>query len=189
MKRLYYYITGTVILFGMVIFSTSVGAICGSNKRIKATNAKARELFVTLTARYTKVSEFNNSLEGLDVTATELVTTINNDIVRFEFSKNLVQTVHSGLKHSINIDTNFLILVNYLKDSATAYTNLTLPADFYIEFDALTPTIHTQIAAYNQSATDFNHHLTVFPNSLYVGQRGPFMLLGIENYPLNLPQV
>ena len=53
MKRLYYYITGTVILFGMVIFSTSVGAICGSNKRIKATNAKARELFVTLTARYT----------------------------------------------------------------------------------------------------------------------------------------
>jgi len=186
MKRIYYYIVGTIILFATVIFSNSVGATSGANKRMEKLEVKARDLFVTLSERYTKIEELHDNLSALDETATALVNNIEERITNFNDTKLLSQTVWPALQDAKYIDENFMTLILYLKDNKDTFGS-TLPSSFYTEFDAITSVLLPKINAYNSVTADYNTHIDLFPNRLYLKGRNPYIIFDLALYPENLP--
>jgi len=185
MKRIYYYVVGTIILFAMAIFSSSVGAIKGANKRVDVIEIKARDLFVTLNTRYEKIEELNDNLSSLDETATNLVNNIEARITSFKATSRLSQTVYQALNDAIYIDENFMTLITYLIEHNDSFGS-TMPSSFYTEFDAITAILLPKINDYNMVTTDYNTHIDLFPNSIYLQGRAPYLLFDLAFYPANL---
>lgn len=185
MKRLHYYIVGTIVIFALTVFATAFGAMNGAKELENAVKLAANESFVALNARYEKVTEFNELVGEVDETANELISDINARILSFNNNMHFPKTFNPALEDAFFIDENFNELVSYLKANHESTLNA-VPESFTLEFDNVTVALIPHLTNYNAATSDFNKYITLFPNSLYLGKYAAHNLFDLTLYPLNL---
>ena len=186
MKRLHYYIIGTVALLAAVTTSTWIGAVNGEVRKKQNVIEATGNVHIKLSGRYEKVVAFIDAIEDANATVTNYLTIITD--ARTAFADAIGSSDLEGANEAAEIiDAAFIDLVSYMEDNPDSYNTVDLYSGFMAEFSALTNAVIFAVTTYNSEVNKYNTHISIFLNMLFLGGKTPYTTWAVTNYNTTLP--
>ena len=169
-----------------MVGSTWISAYNGAIKKEAIVNEDLGNVHASLTGRYEKVATFIDAIQDANATIQGYLDTIAQAREAFAdaISNNNNDAAYDS---SATIDQTFVTLVSYMEDNPDSYNTVSLYIGYLDEFTASTNRVINDIGTYNEAVKEYNTHIQIFPNVIFVGSREKYTQYSTANYNATLP--
>jgi len=186
MKKVYYYVIGSVALVSVAVGATWIyaanGEVQNNNNVIEATGS----VHAKLSNRYEKIGAFIDAIENANEAILSFLNTIRDARIAFAEAVEAQNYVAAREEADI-IDASFTELVFTMEDNPASYQTVNLYAGFMAEFSASTNAVTYSIETFNSHVNIYNTFIQTFPNVIFLSNKTPYKIWALTNYNSTLP--
>lgn len=162
-----------VVALTSTVAGTWISAVNGEIQKEQTVYEAEGNVHVSLSGRYEKVDVFIDAINDANSAMQTIIDSITD--ARAAFAAAIASNNQAKASEAAeNVDSLFVDLVVMMEDNPESYSTIGLYATFMAEFDASTNSVIHQVTVFNNKVRDYNTHIQIFPNFIFLNGKTPF---------------